>query len=248
MVVYFLHFLLFHHSRWILGCATQVLALVGVRKLMDFIFAQRELALLDDLMPEQTRRKNDDEAASATQRKKSIEVWRFFFILKFSSILLELRTLFGCGPKRKKFGNWIMKKKRRTNSPIQRRRHIGTIRPKIFFSHTNFAQFHFVLWHEKVLITYERGTINRLMSKEIDENWNVACLEEKACCLSSFFFVILRCPGHFSKSQLNSRQIWVAPAHFFFFLTFFQIQKIHVFLRLNSFKNYIKSKNIKILI
>ncbi|GAU87511.1 hypothetical protein RvY_00343 [Ramazzottius varieornatus] len=38
-----------------------VLALVGVRRLMDFVFSQRELKLLDDLMPEFTRRKKEDQ-------------------------------------------------------------------------------------------------------------------------------------------------------------------------------------------
>ncbi|XP_055331738.1 sodium bicarbonate cotransporter 3-like [Paramacrobiotus metropolitanus] len=37
-----------------------VLALVGVRKLMDFVFRQKELVLLDDIMPEITRRKKED--------------------------------------------------------------------------------------------------------------------------------------------------------------------------------------------
>ncbi|OQV21267.1 Sodium-driven chloride bicarbonate exchanger [Hypsibius exemplaris] len=50
-----------------------VLALVGVRKLMDFIFAQKELALLDDLMPEQTRRKKEDETLSLAEHAKSDE-------------------------------------------------------------------------------------------------------------------------------------------------------------------------------
>lgn len=32
-----------------------------VRKLLDFFFTQRELKILDDVMPESTRRKQDDE-------------------------------------------------------------------------------------------------------------------------------------------------------------------------------------------
>ena len=37
---------------------------------MDFIFAQRELALLDDLMPEQTRRKKEDDTINLAETRK----------------------------------------------------------------------------------------------------------------------------------------------------------------------------------
>jgi sodium bicarbonate transporter 10 len=37
-----------------------VLALVGVRKLMDYIFTQKELSYLDDIMPEITKRSKED--------------------------------------------------------------------------------------------------------------------------------------------------------------------------------------------
>ena len=48
-----------------------VLALVGVRKLMEFVFSQRELKLLDDLMPEFTRRKKEDEAKKDQNKNKN---------------------------------------------------------------------------------------------------------------------------------------------------------------------------------
>jgi sodium bicarbonate transporter 10 len=37
-----------------------VLALVGIRKLLDYIFTQKELAYLDDIMPEIMRRSKED--------------------------------------------------------------------------------------------------------------------------------------------------------------------------------------------
>lgn len=39
----------------------QVLALVFVRKLLDFFFTKRELSWLDDLMPESKKKKEDDK-------------------------------------------------------------------------------------------------------------------------------------------------------------------------------------------
>lgn len=44
-----------------LSCfALQVLALVFIRKLLDFIFTKRELSWLDDLMPESKKKKLED--------------------------------------------------------------------------------------------------------------------------------------------------------------------------------------------
>lgn len=40
--------------------AYQVLALVFIRKLLDFIFTKRELSWLDDLMPEWKKKKLED--------------------------------------------------------------------------------------------------------------------------------------------------------------------------------------------
>lgn len=37
-----------------------VLALVGIRKLMDYIFTQKELSYLDDIMPELVKRSKED--------------------------------------------------------------------------------------------------------------------------------------------------------------------------------------------
>lgn len=38
-----------------------VLALVGIRKLMDYVFTQRELSYLDDIMPDIVKRCREDE-------------------------------------------------------------------------------------------------------------------------------------------------------------------------------------------
>lgn len=53
---------------------SQVLALVFVRKLLDFCFTKRELSWLDDLMPESKKKTEDDKKnkkAKQVQRKKS---------------------------------------------------------------------------------------------------------------------------------------------------------------------------------
>lgn len=48
----------------------QVLALVFIRKLLDFCFTKRELSWLDDLIPESKKKKDDDK------KKKEKEVRR----------------------------------------------------------------------------------------------------------------------------------------------------------------------------
>ncbi|XP_061470921.1 electroneutral sodium bicarbonate exchanger 1 isoform X2 [Rhineura floridana] len=48
-----------------------VLALVFVRKVMDFCFSKRELSWLDDLMPESKKKKLDDEQKVADQAEES---------------------------------------------------------------------------------------------------------------------------------------------------------------------------------
>ena len=46
-----------------------VLALVGVRKVMDFVFSPYELDILDDIMPESKKREKEE-------REKNKERWR----------------------------------------------------------------------------------------------------------------------------------------------------------------------------
>lgn len=49
-----------------------MLALVFVRKLMDFLFTKRELSWLDDLMPESKKKKLEDAEKEVSQNKISI--------------------------------------------------------------------------------------------------------------------------------------------------------------------------------
>lgn len=39
----------------------QLVVMIGIRKLLDFVFTQRELKILDDVMPEMTRRNAEDQ-------------------------------------------------------------------------------------------------------------------------------------------------------------------------------------------
>lgn len=44
------------------------MALVFVRKLLDFFFSKRELSYLDDIMPESKRKKEDDKKKKAQEK------------------------------------------------------------------------------------------------------------------------------------------------------------------------------------
>lgn len=55
----------------------QVLALVFIRKLLDFFFTKRELSWLDDLMPESKKKKEDDKKKKA--REKLVKMFFLFF-------------------------------------------------------------------------------------------------------------------------------------------------------------------------
>lgn len=39
----------------------QLVVMIVVRKLLDYVFSQRELKILDDIMPEGTKRKEEEE-------------------------------------------------------------------------------------------------------------------------------------------------------------------------------------------
>lgn len=41
--------------------------MIGIRKSLDFVFTQRELKILDDVMPETTKREEDQEELSNTE-------------------------------------------------------------------------------------------------------------------------------------------------------------------------------------
>lgn len=53
----------------------QVLALVFIRKLLDFFFTKRELSWLDDLMPESKKKKEDDKKKKAREKLVNVEVF-----------------------------------------------------------------------------------------------------------------------------------------------------------------------------
>jgi hypothetical protein len=48
----------------------QLVVMIVVRKLLDFVFSQRELKILDDVMPESTKRNEEEEQ----RRKEDWEV------------------------------------------------------------------------------------------------------------------------------------------------------------------------------
>lgn len=49
----------------------QILGLMVVRKLLDFVFSQHDLAWLDDILPEKDKKKKDDEKKKKEERKKA---------------------------------------------------------------------------------------------------------------------------------------------------------------------------------
>lgn len=60
-----------------LSVCFQVLALVFIRKLLDFFFTNRELSWLDDLIPESKKKKEDDKKKKA--REKLVQSLFVFF-------------------------------------------------------------------------------------------------------------------------------------------------------------------------
>ncbi|XP_029505110.1 electrogenic sodium bicarbonate cotransporter 1-like isoform X1 [Oncorhynchus nerka] len=50
-----------------------ILALVAVRKAMDYIFSQQDLSYLDDVIPEKDKKKKEDEKRKKKQKKGSID-------------------------------------------------------------------------------------------------------------------------------------------------------------------------------
>lgn len=51
----------------------QILALVAVRKAMDFLFSQQELSYLDDVIPEKDKKKREDEKKKKKKKRGSID-------------------------------------------------------------------------------------------------------------------------------------------------------------------------------
>lgn len=48
----------------------QILALVAVRKAMDYLFSQHDLSYLDDVIPEKDKKKKEDEKKKKQKQKK----------------------------------------------------------------------------------------------------------------------------------------------------------------------------------
>lgn len=58
----------------------KVLGLVGIRKIMDYIFTQKELSYLDDIMPEITKRsKEDGKGSDDLESQGSKQIVNFLF-------------------------------------------------------------------------------------------------------------------------------------------------------------------------
>lgn len=51
----------------------QILALVAVRKAMDYLFSQHDLSYLDDVIPEKDKKKKEDEKKKKHKKKGSID-------------------------------------------------------------------------------------------------------------------------------------------------------------------------------
>lgn len=51
----------------------QILALVAVRKAMDYLFSQHDLSYLDDVIPEKDKKKKEDEKKKKQKKKGSID-------------------------------------------------------------------------------------------------------------------------------------------------------------------------------
>ena len=68
----------------------QVLALVFIRKLLDFFFTKRELSWLDDLMPESKKKKEDDKKKKA--REKLVKMFLVFFSFFFLFFVVESQS------------------------------------------------------------------------------------------------------------------------------------------------------------
>lgn len=49
------------------------MALVAVRKAMDYVFSQHDLSYLDDVIPEKDKKKKEDEKKKKNKKKRSID-------------------------------------------------------------------------------------------------------------------------------------------------------------------------------
>lgn len=72
----------------------QILALVAVRKAMDYLFSQHDLSFLDDVIPEKDKKKKEDEKKKK-KKKGSMDSdnddVRSFLLLSYSPFLGSCR-------------------------------------------------------------------------------------------------------------------------------------------------------------
>uniref|UniRef100_A0A8C7TZ49 Anion exchange protein n=1 Tax=Oncorhynchus mykiss TaxID=8022 RepID=A0A8C7TZ49_ONCMY len=69
-----------------------ILALVAVRKAMDYIFSQQDLSYLDDVIPEKDKKKKEDEKRKKKQKKGSIDS-EIDFVTRLTHDLSSLLTV-----------------------------------------------------------------------------------------------------------------------------------------------------------
>ena len=68
-----------------------LVVMIGVRKSLDYIFTKRELKILDDIMPEMTKRARADDLHQLEDGTKLNSRW-FCTVLKLEPVLLEVRA------------------------------------------------------------------------------------------------------------------------------------------------------------
>lgn len=58
--------------------------MIGIRKLLDFVFTQRELKILDDVMPESAKRSKEEEQKKLEEEMHVSKQDKFYLPLRFS--------------------------------------------------------------------------------------------------------------------------------------------------------------------
>lgn len=66
------------------------MALVAVRKAMDYLFSQHDLSYLDDVIPEKDKKKKEDEKKKKQKKKGSIDSEIDFVSVGHSHLELSL--------------------------------------------------------------------------------------------------------------------------------------------------------------
>jgi sodium bicarbonate transporter 10 len=53
------------------SCFVQLVVMIGIRKLLDFLFTQRELKILDDVMPETSKRSAEEKKRKLAEQAEA---------------------------------------------------------------------------------------------------------------------------------------------------------------------------------